>query len=187
MTAHTIAAVIGLIALMATVTIEGTAGNAKAGAVVQTTNGGVVYVDRLDAWPKELNGKRVTATGELRTEKKIPDPRGPNGELRQGANGKQQVLHDARFGLAREDWRAAAGDFVTVRGTAGNAKAGAEVETAAGPCYVTGLDAWPKDVAGKPVSATGRLVRHFTPESNPPAAEIAGEWFSLEDARWSSP
>jgi len=53
-------------------TVEGTAGNGKAGAVVMSSGGGVVYVDGLDAWPKGVDGKAVAATGVLHNEKKIP-------------------------------------------------------------------------------------------------------------------
>ncbi|HEY3353508.1 MAG TPA: hypothetical protein VGQ83_09685 [Polyangia bacterium] len=76
----------------AATTIEGVARNAKAGAVVLTAGGEPVYVQGLDAWPRDVDGKTVVATGRLVDKKLIPDPVGPDGELRQGAVGTQRVL-----------------------------------------------------------------------------------------------
>ena len=79
------------------VTLEGKAFNAKAGAVIQTDDGEVVYVDGLEnGWPKEVaNTKRVRATGTLLEEKRIPDP-GTN-PITAGADGDQTVLYDAKW------------------------------------------------------------------------------------------
>lgn len=175
-----------------TVTIEGVAGNGKAGAIVMVgTNGAPVYVDGMEAWPKGMDGKKVTATGVVKTEKKIPDPVGPEGQLMQGAWGEQQVIHDARLAEVRKEWKSGIGSTALVRGTARNAKAGAIVETPIGPCYLEGLASWPKDVEGKPVSAAGRLLRNKwprTPKNDDSSfGGEAGEQWQLDDPRWSTP
>jgi hypothetical protein len=46
------------------VTIEGTAEDAKLGAVL-TRPGDMVWIDGLDAWPRGLRGKRVQVTGKV--------------------------------------------------------------------------------------------------------------------------
>jgi hypothetical protein len=48
------------------VTIEGTARNAAAGAVVVTDDATPIYIDGLEAWDRALNGKKVRAKGTLR-------------------------------------------------------------------------------------------------------------------------
>lgn len=79
-----------------TVTIEGKAENAKAGAIVLTEDGSPVYVDGLeDGWPGELARKRVRVTGVLRDEKRIPDP--GTDPITAGAHGTQSVLYDATW------------------------------------------------------------------------------------------
>jgi hypothetical protein len=57
----------------------------------------VVYIEGLDGWPQELFGRRVAATGILVRKKFIPDPVGEDGELRQGAEGEQEVLERANW------------------------------------------------------------------------------------------
>ncbi len=56
----------------AKITVIGTALNAKAGAVVQTVNAGVYYLDGLNAWSKIYYGKKVKVTGQLVVEKHEP-------------------------------------------------------------------------------------------------------------------
>ncbi|MBM4393337.1 MAG: hypothetical protein FJ090_19625 [Deltaproteobacteria bacterium] len=47
-------------------TIEGTARNAMAGAVVLTADRTPIYVDGLERWDLAFDGKRVSACGTLR-------------------------------------------------------------------------------------------------------------------------
>lgn len=49
-----------------TVTIQGVARNAMAGAVVLTDDRTPVYVAGLDRWDRTTDGKQVKATGTLR-------------------------------------------------------------------------------------------------------------------------
>lgn len=87
----------------ATVTLLGTAHDAKGGAVIDSEQHGVVYVEGLDFWPDALHGKRVRARGELVEMKLIPDPAvGPDGAISQGAVGKQTVLRGATWELAED-------------------------------------------------------------------------------------
>ena len=79
-----------------TVTLEGKAENAKAGAIVVSDDGTMAYIDGLeDGWPNEISRKRVRVTGELREEKRIPDP-GTN-PITAGAFGTQTILYDAKW------------------------------------------------------------------------------------------
>ena len=78
------------------VTIEGTARDAKAGAVV-VTDKGAIYVEKLESWPSALQGRKVRVTGVLVTEKLIPDPINERGELVQGAVGDQTLLRGATW------------------------------------------------------------------------------------------
>ena len=88
------------------VTIRGKAMDAKAGAVIIVEGSGPVYIEGLDSWPQEAFGKAVVATGVLTTKKYIPDPIGEDGELRQGAEGEQDVLEGATWKLDRPAGRA---------------------------------------------------------------------------------
>jgi hypothetical protein len=79
-----------------TVTLEGKAENAKAGAVVVSADGSSAYVDGLEnGWPADVSRKRVRVTGVLREEKRIPDP-GTN-PVTAGAFGTQTILFDATW------------------------------------------------------------------------------------------
>ncbi len=79
-------------------TIVGIARDAKAGAVI-IVNNEPVYIQGLESWPGRFSGKKVKATGVLREKKHIPDPVNANGEITQGAWGKQDVLEDAKWEL----------------------------------------------------------------------------------------
>ena len=46
-------------------TITGTAKDAKAGAVVVTTDNAVYYLDKLEAWSSDVVGKQVRVTGKV--------------------------------------------------------------------------------------------------------------------------
>lgn len=74
-------------------TLLGLARDAKGGAVLVTDTGDPVYLEGLDAWPPELLGKRVRATGRLAQKKYSPDPVvDKTGAISQGAEGMQTVL-----------------------------------------------------------------------------------------------
>lgn len=73
------------------VVLRGIARNAKAGAVVVTDDGLVVYLEGLDGWPEAISNRKVEVSGLLREKKHIPDPV-RSGELAQGAWGEQLVL-----------------------------------------------------------------------------------------------
>ena len=80
------------------VTLEGRAENAKAGAMVIADDGRAVYVDGLeDGWPADVAKKRVRVTGVLREEKRIPDP--GTDPITAGAHGTQTVLYDAKWAV----------------------------------------------------------------------------------------
>jgi hypothetical protein len=75
------------------VTLEGTAENAKGGAVVVVADGRVVYLRGKTAWPDEVRRTQVTVIGTLTSTKLIPSPvRAPDGAISQGAEGDQWVL-----------------------------------------------------------------------------------------------
>ena len=79
-------------------TIEGKARDAKAGAVVVLDGGEPVYIEGLDYWPSDIEGKRVRATGFLKQKKLIPDPVvDSEGAISQGAEGDQTVLEGASW------------------------------------------------------------------------------------------
>lgn len=86
----------------APVTLEGTAYDSKAGAILDSDHNGVVYIQGLECWPAHLNGQRMTVTGLLRDEKFIPDPEvGADGGISQGAFGGQTSLVNATWKLSR--------------------------------------------------------------------------------------
>lgn len=80
-----------------TVSLHGTALDAKAGAVVKVA-GGLVYIRDLSAWPPELSGKHVIAEGKLTRKKIMPDPiKSESGLTPQGAFGEHFLLENARW------------------------------------------------------------------------------------------
>lgn len=75
------------------VTIDGTARDAKGGAVVLTDDNIPIYIEGLDSWPPSIDGSRISVSGVLKKEKYIPDPTiGEDGGISQGAIGMQYVL-----------------------------------------------------------------------------------------------
>lgn len=52
-------------------TITGTAKDAKAGAVVVTTDNAVYYLDKLEAWSSDVVGKQVRVTGKVVVKKPV--------------------------------------------------------------------------------------------------------------------
>ncbi len=80
------------------VVLDGTARNAKAGAVVVVEpDESPVYLSGLTEWPEGLDGKKVRVEGTLTEQKWIPDPVAPNGEISQGAEGNQWVLEASKW------------------------------------------------------------------------------------------
>ena len=84
------------------VTINGRAENAKAGAIVLTEDEIPVYLPGLYDWPPELYRREITVTGVLRYEKMIPDPViGEDGSISTGAYGKDYYLEGAEYALKK--------------------------------------------------------------------------------------
>lgn len=82
---------------MTRTTVRGTAENAKAGAVIMTTDSAVVNVGGLHAWPKDVVGKPVSATGILETVTHDEPLVDENGLHRAGMQGDQTILRDAKW------------------------------------------------------------------------------------------
>ncbi len=83
-----------------TVTLHGTARDAKGGAVLLLPNNVPIYIEGLPCWSNEFFGKEVSVTGVLREKKLIPDPYiAPDGGISQGAVGTQQALEKAKWKL----------------------------------------------------------------------------------------
>ena len=75
------------------VTLDGTARDAKGGAVLLTDDNIPIYIEGLDSWPPAIDGSRISVNGVLKKEKYIPDPSiGDDGGISQGAIGMQYVL-----------------------------------------------------------------------------------------------
>jgi hypothetical protein len=80
------------------VTLQGTALDAHAGAVIMLDDESPVYVEGLSRWSPEENGKRVEITGILRAVKMTPDPpKGKDVIQRHGMTGSQTVLSNATW------------------------------------------------------------------------------------------
>ena len=73
------------------VTIEGTARNAMAGAVVLTADRTPVYVDGVESWDGSVDGKQISASGTLRR-RAGDDVVNANGEHASGISGPHFVL-----------------------------------------------------------------------------------------------
>jgi hypothetical protein len=79
----------------------GKAMDSKAGAVLVTDDGRIVYIEGLDYWPSDLVGKSVSVTGLVKWKKLIPDQQiGSRGTISQGSFGEQEVLEQAIWKLA---------------------------------------------------------------------------------------
>ena len=82
------------------VTLIGTAKNAKAGALLITTDNSAIYIKGLDYWAPELLNQQLTVSGVLKKEKFIPDPViDKSGGISTGATGKQLVLENAEYSI----------------------------------------------------------------------------------------
>jgi len=80
------------------VTVDGTARNAHAGAVVLTAERTPVFVNGLLEWPDADHGKSVQATGVLTRKSLAPDPTvGADGGHTHGIEGTNYVLDDAAW------------------------------------------------------------------------------------------
>jgi hypothetical protein len=75
------------------VTLEGTARNAKAGAVLETSDK-TVSVKGLAAWPADVLGRRLTLKGDLETVPPAPATMDPFGNVVQAILTTQYVLHN---------------------------------------------------------------------------------------------
>ena len=81
------------------VQLEGTASNAKGGAVIEGPDG-PVYIEGLDRWPPDVRGKRVRVDGLLVSRKLFPDPEtDPARPQHAAAAGMQFVLERASWSL----------------------------------------------------------------------------------------
>ena len=82
------------------VTINGTALNAKSGAIVQTDSQHVVHIGRLQEWDDSTFGKLVRVTGIPTEQKLAPDPQVDNtGAVSAGMYGTAYVLQGATWTL----------------------------------------------------------------------------------------
>jgi hypothetical protein len=75
------------------VVLEGTAKNAKTGAVLETSER-TVSVKGLAAWPADVLGKRLTLKGDLQTVPPAPATMDPFGNAVQAILTTQYVLHN---------------------------------------------------------------------------------------------
>lgn len=81
-----------------TVDLCGKAEDAKAGAVLMTKEGYVIYLLNMAQWPGEVVEKAVCVKGKLRRMKYLPDPQQSiDGALSQGAEGKQYVIEGGKW------------------------------------------------------------------------------------------
>lgn len=81
------------------VTIEGTARNAMAGAVVLMPDRTPVYVAGLERWDSQFDGKKISASGTLR-KRGGDDTQGANGEVSSGISGDHFVLEQPTWALS---------------------------------------------------------------------------------------
>ena len=101
---------------------------------------------------------------------------------------------------APSSWEAKLGQVITVEGKAEDAKLGALLDQGADMIWIDGLDAWPRDLRGKHVRVTGKVVQRSDlpvfihqegePEMQgipvPPGTDMekARRRFLLAEARW---
>jgi hypothetical protein len=79
------------------ITVEGKALNAKAGAMV-----GSYYVEGLTSWPEEAYDKTVEVTGTLKTiDHKAEDLVNEKGEYSQGMVGTQYILTNPKWKVVK--------------------------------------------------------------------------------------
>jgi hypothetical protein len=80
-----------------TVSLEATAVDAAGGAMVMVGSGTPIYIGGLARWPRELEDKRISLTGELRRRESQVPPTPPGGIPAHGIPGATYVLNDARW------------------------------------------------------------------------------------------
>jgi hypothetical protein len=80
-----------------TVSFEATALDAAGGAMVMVGSGPPIYIRGLARWPQELEGRRVSLTGELRRRESQLPPTPPGGIPAHGIPSATYVLDDARW------------------------------------------------------------------------------------------
>jgi hypothetical protein len=73
------------------VTIQGTARNAMAGAVVLTSNRTPIYLEGVESWDGSVDGKSISASGVLR-KRGGDDVVNASGEHASGISGEHFVL-----------------------------------------------------------------------------------------------
>lgn len=84
------------------VTVEGTARDAKAGAVVLNADNEPIFVEGLESWSDEFSGKQVRVTGVLVQKQNFPSATvDASGAVSQGTDGEQleSVLVNAKWEL----------------------------------------------------------------------------------------
>ena len=79
---------------------EATALDAAGGAMVMVGSRTPVYIGGLARWPRELRGKRVALTGQLRRRESQVPPTPPGGMPAHGIASASYVLDDAQWELS---------------------------------------------------------------------------------------
>jgi len=82
-------------------TFVGEAVNAKLGAAVNSEEA-VVFCVEMDAWPDEVVGKRVSATGFLEQTDQFKAEVAPDGAISQGTAGGDLVLRSVTYEVVEE-------------------------------------------------------------------------------------
>jgi len=93
-------------------TLTGTAQNAKAGAVLMTDDGRMLYISGMSGWPEGVDGHAIIVTGQVASEAVVPAAvQAPDGTWSQGKKeaGDDLVIRDARWQLASSKAAADAG------------------------------------------------------------------------------
>lgn len=82
------------------VNLNGTAKDAKGGAVLITSEGYVIYIKGLETWPSEFLDKNILVSGILKEYKLIPEPIiDENGAISTGATGDQFILENSEYSI----------------------------------------------------------------------------------------
>jgi hypothetical protein len=88
---------------LAAETLTGTAQNAKAGAVIMTDDGRMLYVSGMSGWPKGVDGETIVVTGVVASEDVVPAAvQAPDGTWSQGKKeaGADLIIREASWQLA---------------------------------------------------------------------------------------
>ena len=84
-----------------------------------------------------------------------------------------------------EDLESRVDERVALAGTALNAASGAIVSLDGRPVYVAGLDGWPREIVGREVEVTGRLVFQPAPAPEGPVVHKLDDSYELHNASWA--